>query len=64
MITKITHRPLSDMESDGVYFPETVKEKIAEYREKELCHYSGLPSVWSYSENRHVEPQENYGIRV
>ena len=46
------HKPLSDMESDGVYFPESVKEKLSEIREKEMCHYSGLPSVWSYSDER------------
>ena len=37
------------MESDGVYFDESVKKKLVEEREKQVCHYSGLPSVWMYS---------------
>ena len=45
---KITHTPLSDMESDGVYFPEEVKKELTDLREKEHCHYSGLPSLWWY----------------
>lgn len=51
----ITNRPLADMESDGVYFPEIVKEKIAEDKERNFCHYSGLPSVWSYSDETSKE---------
>lgn len=45
------HRPLSDMESDGVYFPEFAKRQLVEDREKEICQYSGLPSVMMYQEN-------------
>ena len=45
----ILHRPLSDMESDGVYFEDSVKKKLVEEREKQVCQYSGLPSVWMYS---------------
>lgn len=48
---KITYRPLSDMESNGVYFPEDVKKELMDLREKEHCHYSGLPSVEWYSQN-------------
>lgn len=42
----MTNRPLSDMESDGVYFPEVEKEEEL----IDICHYSGLPSVMSYSD--------------
>jgi hypothetical protein len=41
-------RTISDMESDGIYFPEDVKEKLKEYREELMCEYSGLPSPKSY----------------
>jgi hypothetical protein len=44
--TKIVE--LSDMESDGVYFPEEVKIKLKEHREESICEYSGLPSVKFY----------------
>lgn len=47
----ITRRPLSDMESDGVYFPEDVKKELTDLREKEHCHYSGLPSMEWYRQN-------------
>jgi hypothetical protein len=59
MNTKMTHIPLADMESDGVYFPETVKEKLERGREKDVCYYSGLPSVWSYSDERISEVENN-----
>jgi len=55
------HRPLSDMESDGVYFDESVKKKLLEEREKEICHYSGLPSVIMYSTNR-VLPHNTHNV--
>jgi hypothetical protein len=46
----MSNRPLADMESDGVYFPE--KEKEIEEKEEvlDICHYSGLPSLSSYLE--------------
>jgi len=44
--TKIVE--LSDMESDGVYFPEEIKIKLREIREELNCEYSGLPSVKFY----------------
>jgi hypothetical protein len=59
MKTFMTHRPLSDMESDGVYFPESVREKLEQDREKDVCQYSGLPSVWSYSDERIREVENN-----
>jgi len=48
VIYKAVKRTMADMESDGIYFPEEVKEKLREYREELNCEYSGLPSVKSY----------------
>lgn len=42
-------RTISDMESDGIYFPENVREELKRRRE-EVCEYSGLPSVNSYEQ--------------
>ncbi len=36
------------MESDGIYFPEEVKEELRKHREELHCEYSGLPSVKAY----------------
>ena len=47
-IYKAMYRTISDMESDGIYFPEEVKEKLEEDREELHCEYSGLPSVKAY----------------
>lgn len=41
-------RTISDMESDGVYFSEDVKEELKRRKDKMTCEYSGLPSVMSY----------------
>jgi hypothetical protein len=41
-------RTISDMESDGVYFPEDVKQELEKKREELHCEYSGLPSVKAY----------------
>ena len=41
-------KTISDMESDGVYFPEEIKDKLQEYREEMHCEYSGLPSPKAY----------------
>jgi len=48
IIHKAVSRTISDMESDGVYFPEEAKEELEKYREELQCNYSGLPSVKSY----------------
>lgn len=40
------------MESDGVYFDESVKKLLVEEREKQVCQYSGLPSVWMYTTDK------------
>lgn len=58
VIYKAMYRTISDMESDGIYFPDTVKEKLKEYREELHCEYSGLPSVLSYSIKKE-EKKEN-----
>ena len=50
------NRPLSDMETDGVYFnednriiTEPVKKQVdLPIEEDEICHYSGLPSTSFY----------------
>ena len=51
-IYKAVKRTISDMESDGIYFPEEVKEKMKEYRDELHCEYSGLPSPMAYTENK------------
>jgi hypothetical protein len=48
---------VADMESDGVYFPEEVKEKLKEYREELHCEYSGLPSPKAYDVNNVINKQ-------
>jgi hypothetical protein len=50
-IYKAVKRTIADMESDGMYFPEEVKEQLKEYREEMHCEYSGLPSPKSYQNN-------------
>jgi hypothetical protein len=45
---KTIDRTISDMESDGMYFSEEIKEKLEKEREELFCEYSGLPSVKSY----------------
>ena len=39
---------LADMESNGVYFSDEIKEELEKQREELLCEYSGLPSVKAY----------------
>lgn len=48
MIVKAITRTISDMESDGMYFPQEVKDEMQRQREELNCEYSGLPSVKSY----------------
>ena len=48
IVDKAVARTISDMESDGIYFPDEVKEKLKEYREETYCEYSGLPSPKAY----------------
>ena len=42
---------IADMESDGMYFSEEVKEKLEKEREELFCEYSGLPSPKAYETN-------------
>ena len=48
LIYKAMNRTIADMESDGLYFPQDVKEELKKRREELNCEYSGLPSVKSY----------------
>lgn len=48
LMYKSLQRTIADMESDGVYFPEEVKEELKKKREELWCEYSNLPSVKSY----------------
>ena len=47
-LLKAMTRTISDMEGDGVYFPESVKNELEKKREELYCEYSNLPSVKSY----------------
>ena len=47
-LLKAMTRTISDMEGDGVYFPDSVKEELEKKREELYCEYSNLPSVKSY----------------
>jgi hypothetical protein len=47
-ILKAMTRTISDMEDDGVYFPDSVKEELEKKRDELYCEYSNLPSVKSY----------------
>lgn len=49
-LIKTLDRTISDMESDGMYFSEEVREKLEKEREELFCEYSGLPSVKAYSD--------------
>jgi hypothetical protein len=46
--TKIMHRTISDMDSEGVYFTDEDLKRIQKEKEEMYCEYSGLPSVKSY----------------
>jgi len=41
-------RTIADMESDGVYFSDDVKDELKRQRQELNCEYSGLPSVKAY----------------
>ena len=51
-LIKTLDRTIADMESDGMYFSEEVKEKLEKEREELFCEYSGLPSPKSYGTNQ------------
>ncbi len=48
LIYKAMNRTIADMESDGIYFSEDVKDELRRQREELNCEYSGLPSVKAY----------------
>ena len=48
----IAYRPLSDMESNGVYFD---LDELLLLGDDSICRYSGLPSVSSYGEDEEKE---------
>jgi hypothetical protein len=47
-LLKAMTRTISDMEDDGVYFPDSVKNELEKKRDELYCEYSNLPSVKSY----------------
>jgi predicted Holliday junction resolvase-like endonuclease len=51
-LIKTLDRTISDMESDGMYFSDEVKEKLEKEREELFCEYSGLPSPKAYETNQ------------
>jgi hypothetical protein len=50
-VYKAVKRTMSDMESDGVYFSEDIKQQLEKQREELHCEYSGLPSPKAYEVN-------------
>lgn len=48
VVYKAMQRNIADMESDGVYFDESIKEIMKKQKEELHCEYSGLPSVKAY----------------
>lgn len=49
-IYKAMYRTMADMESDGIRFPEEIREELQKTREELNCEYSGLPSPKAYEE--------------
>ncbi len=49
-IYKAMYRTMADMESDGVRFPEEIREELQLAREELNCEYSGLPSPKAYEQ--------------
>ena len=47
-LIKTLDRTIADMEFDGIYFSDEVKEKLEKEREELFCEYSGLPSPKAY----------------
>jgi hypothetical protein len=48
VIYKKMAETISDMESNGVYFSDDIKDDLKKIRKDLVCHYSGLPSAKSY----------------
>ena len=51
---KTIDRTIADMESDGMYFSEDIKEKLEKEREELFCEYSGLPSPKAYDRDDQI----------
>ena len=51
---KTLDRTIADMESDGMYFSEDIKQKLEQEREELFCEYSGLPSPKSYERDNQI----------
>lgn len=51
-IIKAMTQTLADMESDGIRFPDNVREEMEKQREESFCEYSGLPSPKAYEFNK------------
>jgi hypothetical protein len=47
-VFKAMSRTIADMESDGIYFSNEVKQVLEKQRDELYCEYSNLPSVKSY----------------
>jgi len=45
---KAVVQTMADMESDGIRFPDEVKEQLMKHRDELHCEYSGLPSPKYY----------------
>jgi hypothetical protein len=59
LVYKAMHRTIADMESEGIYFSDDVKEEMRKQREELFCEYSGLPSVKAYEKE---EDKDEYLI--
>jgi len=53
-LIKTLDRTISDMELDGVYFSDEVKEKLEKEKEELFCEYSGLPSPKAYEMDNQI----------
>jgi hypothetical protein len=51
---KTLDRTIADMESDGMYFSEDIKQKLEQEREELFCEYSGLPSPKAYERDNQI----------
>jgi predicted Holliday junction resolvase-like endonuclease len=51
---KTIDRTIADMESDGMYFSQDIKEKLEKEREELFCEYSGLPSPKAYERDDQI----------
>jgi hypothetical protein len=48
IVYKAVARTISDMESDGIRFPDEIRDIMKKNREEMHCEYSGLPSPKAY----------------